>query len=326
MSIENSYYSDLPYTTMPASVDTFDRKIDIDITTKPLMEQYYSLMEQNDFDSIITLLENNPKLSQAVVTAKDWNRLRDGLIATQRLFVSDIGEYIVTYSRPKGIWNKTTKYRKYDVVTYTVGTAIQSYVAMPIAENNQDIPIGTLPTDTNYFICITLRGEKGESGSGMTPRGKYLLGTQYYTDDLVSYDNAFWCAIQNSIDQTPNDHSASWIKMMQFSGDLLIFDNSNTSLSSTTLQNAIVELDRKLKCIKNVTIPAGGFINNVYTYRNNIIQASYEPRVNFMEASIMPATKCGIIVQTHDGYITFKTRKIPTADLKIETIMLTATF
>lgn len=317
---------DSPYTVFPTAVDTIDRKADIDLTTKPLTDEYYSYYNRNDFENMVKLLENHPELKKVISTSEDWNKLRDGLIGVQRFFLERIDDYLINFSKPKGGWDKNTKYEKYNVVTYKTNNAIQTYIANPSNPYDFNIPIGTLPTDTNYWICITLRGEKGESGTGMTPRGMYEPGVRYYKNDLVAYNNAFWFAVLDNLDQTPNPSSASWQVMMTFSSALLIFDNSTTNLIATTVHDAIVELSRKMKCIKDVTIPAGGFVNNIYTYNNNAISASYEPRVNFTEESLAYAQKANVVVHTYDGYMTFKVRKIPPVDLKIETIMLTATF
>lgn len=317
---------DCPFTHFPTVADSVDRKIDVTLELLDDVQKYYTLIDGGKFEEIEQLLIDNPKLAQCVITAKDFNVLRDGMVAIQRWALSYLGDYLVNFSKPKGTWNKNVKYEKYNVVTYTVDKAVQTYIAFPKSQTTLDIPIGSLPTDDNYWTCITLRGEKGESGTGMTPRGMHQLGVQYYKDDLVAYDNAFWYAAQDNIDQVPNKASSSWHLMMVFSSDLLIFENSNSNLSATTVQDAIIELSRKTKCIKNVTIPAGSFTNKVYTYTNNNILSGYEPRVNFTEDSIPIALKAGVIVRTYDGYMTFKVKKLPTTDLKIETIMLTATF
>lgn len=80
----------------------------------------------------------------------------------------------------------------------------------------------------------------------------------------------------------------------------------------------------RFRSIRDVTIPADGFQEKVYTYRNDKILSSYAPEVRFAEDSIPVAIKAQVIVKTYDGYMTFKVRKLPSADLKIESISLTA--
>ena len=171
--IQDVIKRDCPFTNFPTAADTIDRKIDVSLDLVNDLQKYYDYIDAKDFESVQKLLTENPRLSQCVITSKDLNVLRDGMVAMQRWILNYIGEYLVKFSKPKGTWNKDTKYEKYNVITYTVGNAIQTYIAFPKSQTTLDIPIGTLPTDNNYWTCITLRGEKGESGSGMTPRSIY---------------------------------------------------------------------------------------------------------------------------------------------------------
>lgn len=324
-TIQDIINTDCPYTQFPTAADTIDRKIDVSLDLLDDLKKYYNYVDTGNFAEIEKLLETNPRLSQCVVTSKDLNVLRDGMVAMQRWILNYIGEYLVQFSKPKGPWDKSTKYEKYNVVTFSIDQVVQTYIAFPKSQTSLDIPIGTLPTDANYWTCITLRGEKGESGTGMTPRGIHTLGVQYYKDDLVSSDNAFWYAAVDNLDQVPNQSSTSWKLMMRFSSDLLLFDNVHTSLKATTVQNALVELDHKIKCILNVTVPITEFKDNMYTYMNQAISANYTPDVRFADESITPALKARVRVHTYNGYMTFTVKKTPSVDLKIEVIILTST-
>lgn len=336
---QNLLYEDCPYTNFPAAADQFDRKADVDLTTKALVDQYYQYLGSNNFTAANELRQSNPGLKRVVISAEDINKLRDGMIAAQRLFLSDINEYLVRFSKPKGSWNKSTRYQKYNVVTYEDDThAVQTYVAMPASETSLDIPIGAVPTDTNYWQRITLKGDKGDSGTGLTPRGLYRTDTQYYQHDMVSHANCFWAAAADTYGETPNKGSASWILLMEFSGDLLSYDNSGSTLSASTFQNAVTELDERtiqnqnaisqsndrIRILKNISIPVSGFVNNIFTCTDPAIQADYSPDIRFNKESRPIAIKTkSIDVETFDGYLTITVKKLPTADLTAEVIILT---
>lgn len=314
-----------PYTNFPTAVDTFERKSDLDLTTKPLADQYYQLLSQNKFDEITGLLENNASLKKVITLSADYNKLRDGLIAVQRIWSTYLGEYLVKFSQPKGIFNKSAKYRKYNVVNYEVDHIMQTYIAMPADDTEQDIPIGSLPTDDNYWKCITMRGEKGDPGSGLAPQGPFVLDKQYHADDMVSYNNCLWYAVSDSYNQVPNKNSSSWQLLLEFTGDLLMFNNSNSTLTSTTVQGAILELDHRTKLIKNIVIPKSGFINNVYTYTDPSVSSYHSPDVRFSSESRPAAVKANLFVEAFDGYLSFTVKKLPADDLKVDLILLTET-
>lgn len=318
-------YADRYYTAFPAAVDQFDRKIDVDLELKQWVDQYYSCYDSGDFEGMDRLIKETPRLKLALYTSEDHNRLLDAVVAIERYFISNVEDKLLKLSRPMGVWNKNTKYEKYNVVTHTVNYVTQTYVALPPSDTEFDIPIGTLPTDTNYWYCITLRGEKGEPGTGLTPQGTYSLGVQYHTNDLIAHNNCLWYALADNLDQVPNENSSSWQLLMKFTGDLLMFDNASTNLNSTTLEDAVKELNDRTRCIKNITIPAGGFVNNSYTYKNSLISSYYVPQVQFDSASMTLARKSDIEVHTFDGYMTFTAKKrVPAADLKVESILLLA--
>lgn len=125
---------------------------------------------------------------------------------------------------------------------------------------------------------------------------------RFYLEDVVTFINA---VAQNTvgIEDNPADGQASLVAY------------------SAAKVNSLFD---RFRSIRDVTIPVSGFENNVFTYHNDKILAGYAPEVRFSEESIPVAVKAGIIVKTYDGYMTFKVKKMPAADLFIESISLMA--
>lgn len=105
-----------------------------------------------------------------------------------------------------------------------------------------------------------------------------------------------------------------------------IEDNPTAEQASLVAYSAekVNTLFDQFRSIRDVTIPVSGFQDKMYTYHNDKILSNYAPEVRFAEESIPIAIKSQVIVKTYDGYMTFKVKKIPTADLKIESISLIA--
>lgn len=257
MSVIDDIKRECPFTSFPASIDNSERKIDISLDILNLMNQYESFIKLGDLESAARLLEENPRLKQAAVTQEDFNRLRDGIVAVQMMFNDYISRYLVEFCQPRGDWDRNTKYTKYNAVTYEQDNAVQTYIAMQL-----EIPIGTLPTDINYWTCITMRGEKGDSGTGLTIRGDYDYDTNYYLDDFVVYNNCFWYAKKENIHQIPNKGSTNWGLLLEFSAELLKYNASKSTLSANTFQGAVDELDRKVERMKGLmdaALPLSGW-------------------------------------------------------------------
>ena len=78
----------------PESVDNIDKMQDLTTVTKPLADQYYSLVNDGKIQEANTFLSNNTRLVYSIFNASKFNKLRDSIIAVQRMFVDDIEDYL----------------------------------------------------------------------------------------------------------------------------------------------------------------------------------------------------------------------------------------
>lgn len=185
------------------------------------------MFDSNRIEEATALLEDNPILKRIIINADNMNQLRDAVIALERFYYSDIQKYIINLVNFRGDFILTTQYRKFDVVNYVYyGTAIQSYMAI-----KDDIPIGVLPTNRDYFVPITLQGAEGKSGTGLTYRGRYDPNANYVAKkECVTYNNTLWVAEEDSINMTPSETSNYWSAVIK-----IIADNKYLALNMTYL-------------------------------------------------------------------------------------------
>lgn len=62
---------------------------------------------------------------------------------------------------------------------------------------------------------------------------------------MVSYNNVWWYATRDNVEVTPSESDRTWVALLKFSADLLTFDNHETTLRSSTFQNALAELAKR---------------------------------------------------------------------------------
>jgi len=86
----NLKYDDLPLTNFPESEDNWARMSDLSASLLAVAKQYEDLYGAGDITSANNLLNQYPDLKDALFTPERWNELRDGLIAVQRLFKTDV--------------------------------------------------------------------------------------------------------------------------------------------------------------------------------------------------------------------------------------------
>lgn len=215
-------YSDLTYTEFPESVSNMGRVQDVTIASKQYVDLYNRYYSSGDFDNANKVLNDHPELQKMIINAYTFNELRDNIIATQRMFLDDTEDYIFTVVKNKGLWSDSVKYIKYNVVFYN---------NLPYMAIANDIPIATIPTNINYWYPLAIKGEQGTSGLGLSPRGVWSEYTQYYQNDMVSYNNALWAATEDNIGYFPNSSSSIWYNVLSV----------NTALTSLKVTNAEID-------------------------------------------------------------------------------------
>ena len=200
----NQIYPDLTC-NFPESIDDNMQLMDITIKTKPLVDQYYAYLASNDFESIEKLKSEHPELKRCLINAEMIQKLYDMNIAQQRYYMNDVQMYLQNIVKYRGNWDSSAKYTKYDVVNYINKGGVETYMGI-----EKEIPIGSLPTDTRYFISLTMRGEQGASGIGLSYRGEWSKILNYQADDCVSYGNKLWRALRENNNVVPMAISDDW--------------------------------------------------------------------------------------------------------------------
>ena len=281
--VRSAIQSDCPHTVFPTAVDTLAIKQDINADTKSLVDNYSSLISSGNFASAAALLAENPVLQLTLMLAEDWNKMRDGLVAVQRVFNGYIADYIAAVVKSKGTWSSSATYEKYNVVTYTYNGLTRTYIALPQDEAVVQIPVGTKPVGSSdsaqYWVCITHEGLQGASGTGLSPRGGYASDVTYSKDDLVVYDGYLYLANENNIvGETPSSSSSKWTLL---------------ELSATSdLYGA------------GVNIAATDWTNKTHTITNAAVDANTLVEVYFNKSSFAAVAKAGIYVESGAGTIT----------------------
>lgn len=227
-------YGDLSYTAFPDAIDSFMRFTDPSAQQQQYIQQYYAYVDAGNMTAAQSLIAAHPDLKNCIVNAETLNKYHDALLALEKHYHEEIEDNIANIVSYIGVYTTGTTYNKFNVVTYQN----QSYMYI-----NNTASSNHLPTDTNYWVQITLTGEQGASGTGLSPRGNYASDVTYYEDDFVVSDNSFWQCLQDgTINQRPNTSSSVWRLLLSIDGSILTYDNSVSQLTATTIQAAIDEL------------------------------------------------------------------------------------
>lgn len=250
----SSTYSDLVHTQFPDSSDTYEYMSDLTADLVSLASQYETYINNKKFNEAAQLLKDNPLLNKIYFNAEKYNKLIDSIKAIQRLYKDDIQSYILELVKYIGTYSSSTKYTKYNVVNYN------SQVYMCTSPNT---PLGTVPTNTSYWYPLSIKGDRGEAGLGLSFCGYWSSTATYSRDSAVTYNNSLYASlVDNNLSHTPASNSSYWSEIVNFN-TVTAYNNASSGTTATTMQGAIDELYSKA----NTNISS---INTINTKLNTI--------------------------------------------------------
>lgn len=214
----NDLYNDLPLTNFPSSIDTFTTWLNITTTDGPLIYQYQQALQAGNSTLANQILAQIPQGTQKIIKAVDLNTLTQALLAVERFYLTDVEPYIqerqeswlttIQQFSYQGVWSSGTSYVTNNFVTYTVSGLTLLYLAI------SDPPLGTVPTNQTYWRLLTIQGQQGQSGQGLSYRQEWNVSTSYGVNNAVTYDGALWMAIQPSQGREPSSNPQYWKLVM----------------------------------------------------------------------------------------------------------------
>lgn len=101
---EDGTYVDLEYTQFPAQCDSWENSEDISASMIGPANQYRTFIENGNYADAQVILNNNPRLKNMLINADTINRMKQGIMAVQRMFKDTIESYV------KGFMDKAKEY------------------------------------------------------------------------------------------------------------------------------------------------------------------------------------------------------------------------
>ena len=212
-------YPDLS-SNFPDSIDIFPTWFNIVASDGPLIAQYQAAMESGNQTQANQILAQIPQGTQKIITATSLNDLTAAMLAVERFYKDNIADYIQTQQESwlntinqfsyQGTWSNGTSYVTNNMVSYTT----QGLTLLFIATSNP--PLGTVPTNQTYWRVLTIQGQQGPSGPGLSYMQEWNNSTQYQENDAVTYAGVLWVALQSNQNIQPGTNSSYWQSVISF--------------------------------------------------------------------------------------------------------------
>ena len=274
-------YPDLPYTKFPGELDNMSQMMNITASDLPTINLFHYYLRNGDFEAAQLLFRTVPDIDKKLIDSTRLNQLRDAMIALERFYKTDIKPYtdeksaewlmkVMQFSY-KGMWNGSTTYEAYNLVSYQSGEDILMFIATKDVTGGTGINI----TNTEYWTQFTIRGERGESGAGGSFRYNWNAAESYSINDTVVYENRIWGAKQANTNSEPklDGSNSNWQELFKLpSAQIPVFSATETptgldegnmyfeldgTYSGISYENSLRDMISNRRNITSVDFPSG---------------------------------------------------------------------
>lgn len=187
---------------------------DMHLSNSELFQNYYNNVASGNISGASQIIENNEQLQNQITDSDNVNKLIERVNSNEQQIKTDVDEYLqdqlnafqdlINQTKVAGEFNAATQYKLHNLVYYQD----KGYYAYKTP------PIGTLPTDANYWLEYDIRGLKGYGGLNLNYRFTWNADIQYQVMDCVVYQNKLWFANQPSKGVAPALTHYPWLPIM----------------------------------------------------------------------------------------------------------------
>lgn len=231
----NSLYADLQLTNFPDETDSFLTYVNIASDDGPKVKQYIEAMNSGNQTLANQILQTIPAASQKIIKATDLNKLTQAILSVERFYKTDVQPFIeqkqqewiniINQFNYKGKWSSVVNYLVNNMVTYTVSDVDLIYIA------TSSPPVGTTPTNTNYWRVLTIQGVQGQPGRGLTYRGLWKGNVQYRENEAVTHEGALWFSLASNNGVAPGTNATYWEKGISLITAYPVQDNEPSDMA-----------------------------------------------------------------------------------------------
>lgn len=203
-----------PNTTFPDEFQNIQYFADVTQSDAPLLQQFFTAMQAGNFSEANRIFNQIPDGAQKIISADKLNIMRDTLLAMEEFYTKQIAGTITQKQNEwtnlinlftyRNEFSPVVQYEKNNMVMYVFNGVRQMYICVSRP------PVGTYPNNTTYWRVLTIRGEKGDAGSGSTFGFEWDSSLTYASKTIVVYNNSWWSALSSNRNQPPYEGSPYW--------------------------------------------------------------------------------------------------------------------
>ena len=183
---------------------------DLALKNENLRQQFMQYFREGYYSQALALITNNVDIDSETVRPEVFNMINTSLTYLQNLYYNSVEvvlsedeqqfQYMINNFINKKEFSATEIYIPYNFVVYNE----QIYMCI------KTTTAGILPTNTDYWLLIGLKGEIGATAIDTTLRYKWDYKITYSPKNVVTYNNVLYVAKNRNNNSQPDINPEDW--------------------------------------------------------------------------------------------------------------------
>lgn len=183
---------------------------DLALKNENLRQQFMQYFKEGYYSQALALITNNADIDSETVRPEVFNMINTSLTYLQNLYYNSVEivlsedeqqfQYMINNFISKKEFSATDIYIPYNFVVYNE----QIYMCIKATT------AGILPTNTDYWLLIGLKGEIGATAIDTTLRYKWDYSITYSPKNVVTYNNVLYVAKNRNNNSQPDINPEDW--------------------------------------------------------------------------------------------------------------------
>lgn len=183
---------------------------DLALKNENLRQQFMQYFREGYYSQALALITNNVDIDSETVRPEVFNMINTSLTYLQNLYYNSVEvvlsedeqqfQYMINNFINKKEFSATEVYVPYNFVVYNE----QIYMCI------KTTTAGILPTNTDYWLLIGLKGEIGNTAFDTTLRYKWDYKITYSPKNVVTYNNVLYVAKNRNNNSQPDINPEDW--------------------------------------------------------------------------------------------------------------------
>lgn len=183
---------------------------DLALKNESLRQQFMQYFREGYYSQALALITDNADIDSETVRPEVFNMINTSLTYLQNLYYNSVEvvlsedeqqfQLMINNFINKKEFSATATYVPYNFVVYNQ----EIYMCLKATT------AGILPTNTDYWLLIGLKGEIGATAIDTTLRYKWDYKITYSVKDVVTYDNILYVAKTRNNNSQPDTNPEDW--------------------------------------------------------------------------------------------------------------------